>query len=404
MGSEYPDVLGDLVDARQRFDVNGVHYLLALEPDTVSPGEPASLRVWLQSCWDIHTVVSLTIDLPAEPAPWMTVIQRRTDVPLETGEVGEATIPIATSPDTAPGQYTVLVTLATEQEMRGLYVRGQKKQGLLGDSLLTFSTGMGLAATLGLGYNARTQEEQTLLLQVHGPAQQGQEPDLTPTYRSHWTVADLPIQGKARHYVNDQRLYLLPKVKREALYRVFLEESRERFLDAGIELQVGEAIFLAKVLTFAVEYFLKRPAWQDAILVPAYALAYRYELEMDDPVFLIARADYARIARLAISLSFGLLRQLLKEDTWTLEEQRAVAELVADRVERGGALSVEFLYLPLLLGGIIVAQQVEMSGEDLQQSIELIDQAREERDPELAENPELVSILDRLLQIARSRF
>ena len=404
MSSEYPDALGDIVEARQRFDVNGVHYLLSLEPGTVSPGEPALLRAWLQSCWDVPTVVSLTIDLPVEPAPWMTVIQRRTDVPLETGEVGEVTIPIATSPDTSPGEYTVLVTLGTKQEMRGLYVRGQKKQGLLGDSLLTFTTGMGLAATLGLGYKARTQAEQPLLLKVHGAAQRGQEPDLTPTYRSHWTVADLAIQGKARHYVNDQRLYLLPKLTREALYRVFLEESRERLLDAGIELQVGEAIFLAKVLTFAVEYFLKRPAWQDAVLVPAYALAYRYQLEMDDPVFLIARADYARVTRLAISLSFGLLRQLLKRDAWTLEEQMAVADLVADRVERGGTLSVEFLYLPLLLGGLIVAQQVEMPGEDLKESLELVDQARQERRSELAENPELVKIFDRITKIARSRF
>jgi hypothetical protein len=369
----------------------------------VSPGEPALLRAWLQSCWDVPTVVSLSIDLPIEPAPWLTVIQERTDVPLETGEVGEVTIPIATSPDTAPGEYAVRVSLGTKQEMRGLYVRGQKKQGLLGNSLLSFATGMSLAATLGLGYTARTQKEQAPLLKVDGPAQRGQELDLTPTYRSHWTVADLAIQGKARHYVNDQRLYLLPKLKREALYRVFLEESRERLLDAGIELEIGEAIFLAKALTFAVEYFLKRPAWQDAILVPAYALAYRYDLEMDDPVFLIARADYARIARLAISLSFGLLRQLLKMDLWTLEEQMAVADLGADRVERGGALSVEFLYLPLLLGGIIVAQQVEMPGEDLQQSVDLLDQARQERGSELAENPELVSTLDRLLQIARSR-
>jgi hypothetical protein len=383
--------------------VDGVHYLLDLQPLTVAPGEPALLRAWLQSCWDIPTTVSLTINLPAEPAPWLTVIQRRTDIPLEAGEVGEVTIPIATSPDTAGGEYTLLVSLGTEQEMRGLYVRGQKKQGLLVNSLLSFTTGMSLAATLGLGYTARTQKEQSLLLKVHGPAQRGQEPDLTPTYRSHWTLADLPIQGKARHYVNDQRLYLLPKLRREALYRVFLEESQERLLDAGIELQVGEAIFLAKALTYAVEYFLKRPAWQDAILVPAYALAHRYQLEMDDPVFLIARADYARITRLAISLSFGLLRQLLKRDIWTLEEQTAVADLVADRVERGGAFSVEFLYLPLLLGGIIVAQQVEMPGEDLKQSLELLDQARQKRDSELAENPELVNTLDRLLQIARSR-
>jgi hypothetical protein len=403
MSSEYPDVLGDLVEARRRFDVNGVQYALALEPDTVSPGVPTALRVWLQSCWDVGATVSLSLDLPAEPESWMSAIQKRTDVPLEPGEVGEVSIPITTSPDTEPGVHTIGVGLGVQTQIRGLYIRSQKKQGLLGDSLLTFTTGMSLAATLGLGFAARTQTQQHLLLHVEGAPQLGLKPDLTPTYLSHWTVADLSLQGKAKHYVNDQRLYLLPKLTREALYPVFLEESQERFRDAQIQLHVGEQILLAKVLTFTVEYFLKRPVWQDTILVPAYMLAYRHQLEMDDPVFLIARADYARVARLAISLSFGLLRQLLKRDVWVLKEQTAVADLVADRVERGGTLSAEFVYLPLLLGGLIVAHQVTISGEDLQQSLELVNEARQQRDPELAENPELVKIFDRILQIARSR-
>ncbi|MCL7453294.1 MAG: hypothetical protein M8467_09620 [Anaerolineae bacterium] len=404
MSTEYPDVLGDIVEARRRYDVNGVHYLLTLQPDTIAPGEPSALRAWLQSCWDVPVVATLTIELPDQPKPTMSLIQKRTEVPLEAGEVGEVTIPIATSPDTAAGEHALVVALGVKQDMRGLYVRGQKKQGLLGDSLLTFSTGMDLARILGLGYVAQTCAEQQLSLTVQGAPQPGQQPDLTPTYVSHWTLADLPVQGKARHYVNDQRLYLLPKVIREELYRVFLEESQERLRDAGIKPHIGEAIFAAKVLTFAVEYFLKRPNWQDAILVPAYVLAYRYELEVDDPVFLIARADYARIARLAISLSFGLLRQLLKRDLWTLEEQVAVADLVADRVERGGTLSPEFLYLPLLLGGLIVAQQVEMPGEDLRQSLDLVEKARQQRSSELAANPELVNVFERLLQIAESRF
>ena len=51
MSSEYPDVLGDLVEARQRFEVNGVHYVPALQPGTISPGETTALQVWLQSCW-----------------------------------------------------------------------------------------------------------------------------------------------------------------------------------------------------------------------------------------------------------------------------------------------------------------------------------------------------------------
>jgi hypothetical protein len=254
---------------------------------------------------------------------------------------------------------------------------------------------------MGLGFVARTQPEQELAVRVEGKPQPGPAPDLTPTFLSHWTVADLPTQGKARTYVNDQRLYLLPSLTRPALYLAFLEESQERYRDAGLPLHVGESIFLAKILTGTAEYFLKRSDWQDALLVPAYTLAYGHNLPVNDPVLLVARADYARMTRLAMSLSFGLLRQHAGHDVWSMEEQLALAELVADRVERGGMLPAEFLYLPLLLGGLLVAGQVQMPGEKLGQSLGLLAKARQQRDADLADNPELTGLFDELLQAAR---
>jgi hypothetical protein len=402
MSSEYPDVLGDLVDARKRFEVNGVHYVLALQPSTIAPGETTALRIWLQSCWDTTVQIALTIGFPPQVARSFRVAQARTDVPLEAAEVGEVTIPIACAPEAQPGTYAVPVTVGAKFETRGLYVRSQQAEGQLGDTLLSFTHGMGLAATAGLGFVARTQPEQELALHVEGPPGPSPSPNLTPTYLSHWTVADLPIQGKAQQYVNDQRLYLQPQLTRQALYMAFLDESQARFKDAGLPLHIGEAVFLAKILTHAVETFVQRPDRQDIILVPAYMLAYRYNLAMNDPVFLIVRGDYARIARLATALTFGMLRQRLKRDIWTIEEQVAVADLIADRVERGGALPAEFLYLPLLLGGLMVAGQVQMPGEKVAQSLGLLAQARQKRAAELAENPELTALFDRLLQMAQA--
>jgi hypothetical protein len=402
MASEYPDVLGDLVEAQRRFEVNGVHYVMALEPQTISPGEASSLCVWLQSCWDMPVEVAITLHLPAAPSATLTILQKRTDVPLEAAEVGKVTIPIASAVETVPGEYAVPVAIGIKYETRGLYIRSQKNQGQLGDSSLSFTTGMGLATTIGLGFVARTQPEQELCLCVKGSSQPAPLPDLTPTYVSYWTVGDLSIPGKARQDVNDQRLFLLSKLTRQALYLAFLEESQARFQDAALPLHIGEAIFLAKILTYTVEYFLQRLDWQDAILVPAYSLTYRYDLSASDPVFLIARADYARITRLAISLSFGLLRQCLNRDPWTMEEQLAIADLVADRVERGGVLPAEFLYLPLLLGGLMVAGRVQMPSEKLAQSVDLLLQARGKRDADLAENPELIAVFDRLVQLAQA--
>jgi hypothetical protein len=402
MSSEYPDVLGDLVEARRRFEVNGVHYQLALEPATIAPGETTTLRVWLQSCWDVPVEVSVTLRLPSRPTPALAVIQKRTDVPLQAAEVGELSIPIACGAEGLPGSYALRAILEAKFKARGLYIRSQKTQGQMGETSLSFTQGTGLAPIMGLGFVAQTQPEQDLALHVEGPAQPISEPDLTPTFVSHWTVADLPIQGKARQYVNDRRLYLLPQLTRQALFVALLDESQARFRDAGLALHIGEALFVARMLTFTAEYFLQRVDWQDAILVPAYILAYRYELPVNDPVFLITRADYGRLARLAISLSFGLLHQRLGRDVWTMEEQLAVARLVADRAERGGALPAEFLYLPLLLGGLLVAGRVQMPGEKLEQSLGLLAQARDKRAAELAENPELGAIFDRLLNLAQS--
>ena len=402
MSSEYPDVLGDLIETRQRFEVNGMHYVMSLSPATVVPGGMTYLRVLLQSCWDVPAQASILVQLPTQPQTAFSIIQKRTDVPLEAAEVGEVTIPITSAVEIVPGDYMVPVTIGVKYQTRGLYVRSQKNEGQLGDSLLSFNTGMGLAATIGLGFVAHTRPEQELPLCVKGSAQPVPTPDLTPTYLSHWTVNDLPAPGKARQLVNDQRLFLQPKLTRQAIYLAFLEESQQRFKDAALPLHIGEALFLAKSLTHTVEYFLQGLDRQDAILVPAYSLAFRYNLATDDPVFLVVRADYARMVRLAISLSFGMLRQHLNREPWTLEEQVAVADLVADRVERGGTLPAEFLYLPLLLGGLMVAGQVQMPGESLAQSLSLLAKARQQRTADLAENPELNELFDRLFQMART--
>jgi hypothetical protein len=398
MSLEYPDVLGDLVDARQRFEVNGLHYRLALRPATIAPGETTVLHAWLQSCWDVPLQTSITIHLPARASATLSLAQATTQVPLEPAEVGEVRIPIAADPAIEPGEYRLPVTMGAKLETRGHYLRGQESQGHLGDTPLSFTTGMHLSATLGLGFVTHTQPEQELVLGIAGAPRPGPEPDLTPTYLSHWTVEDMNLQARALRYINDRRLYLLPNITRQALYMAFLEESQERLHEAGLPLHMGEALFLAKILTYTFEYFFKRTDWQDAVLVPAYMLAFRYDLPTDDPVLLVCRADYARMTRLAISLSFGLLRLRTRRDLWIREEQLAVAELVSERVERGGLLPAEFLYLPLLLGGVLVSGEVQMPGEKPAQSLALLGQAFRKRATDLGENPQLVALFQELLK------
>ncbi len=402
MSTEYPDVLGDLVEARERFDVSGVQYVMALSASTIAPGETTHIRLWLQSSWNVPVQVRMRVRLPVQPSPTFNIIQEQTDIPLEPAEVGEVTLPVACTADTEPGDFALTVGLSAKAETRGQYIRSKEHAGLLDDIPLKFTTGMSLASSVGIGYVARTQPEAVLTLRVQGPPQPGPAIDMVPTYLPHWTVDELSLLGKARQHINDRRLYLLPQITRNTLYMNFLEESQARLKDAALPLHLGEAVFLAKILTHTVQCFMRHMDLQDAILLPAYTLAFRHDLQTDDPVLLIVRADYARIARLATSLTFGLLRQRTGSDPWSLEEQLAVTDLVASRVEHGGVLPAEFLYLPLILGGLLVASEVQMPGEDLGQSLDLLAKARAKREADLEHNHELVALLDRLEQQAKA--
>jgi hypothetical protein len=61
---------------------------------------------------------------------------------------------------------------------------------------------------------------------------------------------------------------------------------------------------------------------------------------------------------------------------WKLEERQAVASHVADTLEMGEALDLDFLYLPLLLAGTRISTRLKMPGEDPAHSVALMHQAR----------------------------
>ena len=131
MSTEYPDVLGDLVEARQRFEVNGVHYVTTLDPTTISPGETAYLRFWLQSCWDVPVEVAIGVQLPTQPVPTFSIIQKRTDVPLEPAEVGEVTIPLACAAQTEPSEYIIKARVGAQLKMVAPCSRNQSAKPII---------------------------------------------------------------------------------------------------------------------------------------------------------------------------------------------------------------------------------------------------------------------------------
>jgi hypothetical protein len=385
MEIEYPDILGEVTPARQRYEAGAVQYVGSLSRKTVASGETTELVIFLQSVVDMPMDMAFKLNVPVKTGglrskpSQLKIGEAETTVPLKPAEVGELRIPIQTSAETPSTTYEIKLEIMGTPKASASRIRAQQSEGRLGETILRDTVGLNLASTIGVGFTAKSRNKLSFKLNVTGEEGNAQEIDLAPSFTSLWTLEDWDPQHRAGREVNERRAYIVPHLTPEAIYVPLLDEGRKRFAEAGVALHVGEAISLVKILTHTISYFMRNADLQDGLLVPIYMRAYLHDFPTDDATWLVSKVGYARIVRLAIALSFALVERAIKKQPWLLEEQRALANLVVGNLESGHPLPVEFLYLPLLMGGALAMREVVMEGEDPQQSFQMLAQAKKER-------------------------
>lgn len=400
---EYPDVLGDYVGSGRRWEAWGVQFVWRVTPQPILPGDVVWLLIPMQSEWDVPITLTVHLELPRgrgkrsqEP---LFQAQKDTEVPLERLEVGELRLPIYVHPETPPGRHALEVVLRGTSVRRGERVRPSRKEGQVAREAFPFVEGLGLAQTIGVDYHteARQRFRETVEV-VRGAVSEGWSPaDLTPIFATYWTAEDWEAQADAQQEVNNRRPYLVTELAPQAIFPLLLDEVRRRFEATNLPLRIGEALMMAKALTLTVQHFLSRPERQDGLLVPLVQAAQAEGVSTADPKRLLCQVGFPRLVRLGAALAFGLLRNALGKDPWTLEEQQAVAELLGKRMAEPGPLGVEFAYIPLVLGGVLVNRMVVMPGEDPQQTLALARKAVVSRGKDLDVVPELPPLLEQFL-------
>jgi hypothetical protein len=385
MDIEYPDILGEVTPARQRYEAGTVQYVSSLSREAVACGEATELVFFLQNVVNVPVDVTLKLNVPertgglrSRPSQ-INIGEAETVVPLKPAEVGELRIPIQTSAETPSTTYEIRLEITGTPKANANRIRAQRNKGRLGETILKETIGLNLASTIGVGFTAKSRDKLSFKFKVTGEEGNAQEIDLAPTFTSLWTLEDWDLQHRASQEVNERRAHIVPYLAPKAIYVPLLDEGRRRFADAGIMLHVGEAISLAKILTHTISYFMRNADLQDGLLIPIYMQAYLHDLPTDNATWLVSEVGYSRIVRLAIALSFALVESAIKRQPWMPEEQRALADLVVGNLESGVPLPVEFLYLPLLMGSAMVMREVVLEDEDPQQSLQMLAQAKRAR-------------------------
>ncbi|RPJ55787.1 MAG: hypothetical protein EHM12_11560, partial [Dehalococcoidia bacterium] len=384
----YPDIIGEYIARPERLETGGVQYVGYFEPAQIAPGQVANLFLFTQNTFDVPVEVVVAVTMPRVGSGLfrggkevLKVESPVIQLQLAEVEAGLLTLPVTTVEDAPPGEYLLTLELKVSAKSRGNRVRPLQAQSKLGDkSLIDNAVGLNLVGTLGTTFTEKPVKKATFPLKVAGkPQPSARAPKLKHDYQTVWTRDAIGLFNQAIHELNLSQVKLQQELTVEALYATLYGESTARFADAGLPLRIGEAITLAKILTYSCQYFLSSPERRNGLLVPIWERAFEAEVDTTDALRVIRTAGYYHLLKLSTAIGFGLLAQAVGRQVWSLEERQAVISHVADSIETGQTLDVEFLYLPLLMAGTYISGQLKMEGEDPRHSLALMKKAYEAR-------------------------
>jgi len=386
MAVSYPDVIGNYLKPGLRFETGGLQYAGYFEPSGIAPGQVAHLYLFLQNTLNVPLAVNFQIEVPKAGGflrskhPLLEVKNPALAVELSQGEAGLLTVPVTTTSHTVPGKLPLTIVPKITSKNRGKRVRPVQSTSNLGTGLIESPMGLNLVSSLGATYSEKSVKKAAFNLTVAGkPEPLQRAPKLEHSYESIWIEKDLNLLNRAVQELNERQVKIKDDLNVEQLYVNMYGEAVGRFADAGLPMRIGEAIVMAKMLTYSCHYFLSSPKRANGLLVPIWERALDERVDTTDTLHVIRSVGFHHIIRLAVATSFSVISKVFKRQYWPLDERLAVGNHIADHLETGQSLDLEFLYLPLLMGGTQIANKVRLQGEDIDHTLALIKRAREAR-------------------------
>lgn len=428
----YPDVLGAITGG-ERCNFGVAQAALAVRPRVARAGRPFEVILLLQNASDAAVDVTTTLHLPdvdAKKQRGKFVTKNvRLVIGMAPAEVGYVVLPATTVADTAVSDaYKVAVdvdvkTLHKPNRIRQTegggdfsveFLKPEAKEQFESLQTLSFST------TKRTGRNII---EAPLNL-MSGTL--GQMTDFKPGWVSICRLVDYADPRPMLHrYADLMRISILPRMKRHELFSPLLETTKDRFRDADFPLYEAEAVLIAKLLTLILEYAAPSESAHGFVAAGKYSVLPLIErnplgiesppvvphwvqgmLQLVDrdtrvayhPVLTLTRLLYEELLFDATIHAFELVERETGEDLGSPLEIEGYARTLAGMIKNKERLSFSRVYLPLVLGGIIVNDKMPASKESPLDLLRSLSTALQERAVELGEDEAaLIDMTKRLI-------
>ncbi|MBZ0319192.1 MAG: hypothetical protein K8L91_22440 [Anaerolineae bacterium] len=410
----YPDLIG-LVTNKKPINIDIVQCAVATRPTQVIAGQNFELIVLLQNPSDMQINVVIMPKLPEEDAakhPHMFATpSQRIRVVLQPAEVGYVIIPAVCLRKAAPGHYPLITEIHAElmdKTQKPARVRLPEGGGDPNLGSLAEEVRLSLLSLRKLRWDAHvdTWRKHNLnssfdvitAAEVPAIAVKG-------SWNSLWTMRDYLDENVLRERVKPQVDAFLVKLVAPELIKSINEATLEWFNKTGYVLQAVEALYVSKVLTHVlcelkVEQPTKinpNPTFPDWYNKLTWVFFDDPRL-VDYPDRVIKGHLYPELIKDAVRHSFRMLTTVLKEDFGTVDEINDYAENISSALQNNTELTYAQVYLPLIAAGIIIANRLTMSGENVTNSLHQISEAQTKRKGEFNEdNAFIVEIINKLV-------
>jgi hypothetical protein len=403
----YPDILGYITDD-QALTLGVVQAALAVRPPVARAGRPFAVILLLQNMSDANVELEVTLKLPAKDAQgrrerFITQDEHNT-VTLRPAEVGYLVTTVTPLPDTAPApEYNIgldlkIIPLSTKPRLIRRPLTDDDEVNLDYYFSLSEDAVLRVIALKMLEFSVSKRgilSTSTLDVSLGlAAAKAGMPPSkVTDGWFSLWTLGTGSDARPLLERYRDVMLNLImPKLKNyQDVYRVLYPVVKQRFgrLYKGIE--PIEVHYITKMMTYIIRlapappdrYFLLdeklytvvrllKKGWPTdgtPIPLPHWCRGMLHLIGLDkqvveDPLLAFTSALFDDLLRDAVEHGFRMVQYATQQSLGDEDTLRDYTEhLLELMLHPKRPLSLSDLYLPLILGGITVAEETRMPRE-----------------------------------------
>jgi hypothetical protein len=394
----YPDVLGYITDGKQA-TIGTVQAALAVRPPIVRAGRGFAAIVMLQNLSDANVDITTTLQLPpkdaARKADRFRCKEPSASFVLGPAEVGYLVIPIDSAPDAAPGRdYKLGVDLRVEALSKPRRIRKTDVEAEVNLDYYFFlseETILRIIALKMLSFSASTRGLKGTTLEAgFGVATPQPQPSrqVQPGWFSLWSLSAnsdaRPLLERYRKTLEDK---VLPRLDPTALFRS-LYPVTERRIKPYYKVEPIEVYFITKLMVSVLQLAaqppdqyaypeeaqytiatLLRTGWPtdgSPIPLPHWSRGLLHMLGVDEeathnPIAALSGPLYDDLLRDAITHGFRQISAATRRDMGSTDELLKYTDYLVRTLRRPRQrLSIRDVYMPLVLGGVIVSQQVHL--------------------------------------------